>query len=149
MVDYQVNGDYRINILRISAQLREGVPQGCQIDDCRNAGKILHENSRRFEGDLMLHRCRRVPGCQIPHAVFGDCGTVNLPHHRLQKDLYGYGNRGKVDLESSCQVFQSKDGNLAQLGGDAVSYAERIFKGHIVHGHNITKKSAVDSISRK
>ena len=52
MVDDEIDGRQRIDLLRIAAELRHGVAHGGEIDDGRNAGEVLHQHARRAEGDL-------------------------------------------------------------------------------------------------
>ena len=47
MVDDQIDGHERIDLLRIAAQPRDAVAHGCEIDDGGHAGEILHEDTRR------------------------------------------------------------------------------------------------------
>ena len=54
MVDDQIDGHQRIDLLRIAAQRRHRVAHRGEIDHRRHAGEVLHQHARRAEGDLVL-----------------------------------------------------------------------------------------------
>ena len=51
VVNHQVNGHERVDLLWIIAQARHRGTHGSQVNHCRDAGKILHHDAGRQEGD--------------------------------------------------------------------------------------------------
>src|SRR5690606_13625821 len=54
VVDHEIDRHERIDLFRIGAELGGGVAHGGEIDDCGNAGEILHQHARGAEGDFDL-----------------------------------------------------------------------------------------------
>ena len=60
VVDHQVDRDDRVDALRVAAHARHGRAHGDQVDHRRHAGEVLHDDARRFEGELDLRAARRA-----------------------------------------------------------------------------------------
>jgi hypothetical protein len=56
MIDDEVDGDERIDLLRVATERRHRVAHRGEIDDARHAGEILHQHARRTILDLALGR---------------------------------------------------------------------------------------------
>ena len=54
VVDDEVDGDERIDLLRVAAELHHRVAHRGEVDDGGDAGEILHEHARRPVLDLAL-----------------------------------------------------------------------------------------------
>jgi hypothetical protein len=52
VVDDQLAGCERVDLLRVAAQARHRVAHRGQVDDAGHAGEVLHEHAGRGEGDL-------------------------------------------------------------------------------------------------
>ncbi len=61
MVDHQLGGLQRIDLLRIAAQLLHGVAHRCQIHHRGHAGEVLQQDARGHERDLLVRRRFGVP----------------------------------------------------------------------------------------
>ncbi len=64
MVDHELGGEERFDLLRVAAHLLHRVAHGGEVHHRRHAGEILHEDARRHEGDLVVGRLLRVPARQ-------------------------------------------------------------------------------------
>src|SRR6185312_12346658 len=60
VIDYQVNGNDRIDLLGPTAEPYDAVAHRGQINHCWNARQVLHENAGGTEGNLFF----RVPGSE-------------------------------------------------------------------------------------
>ena len=58
MVDHEVDGRQRVDLLGVLAQRLHRVAHGGQVDDGGNAGEVLHQHAGRAEGDFLLVRAR-------------------------------------------------------------------------------------------
>ena len=54
VVDDEIDGCERIDLLRVLAEALHGVAHGGQIDHGGNAGEVLHQHAGRAEGDFLL-----------------------------------------------------------------------------------------------
>ena len=89
VIDYQITGNQRVDPIRIASHADHGTAQGCQIDNCRNTGKVLKDNATREEGEFQRGWGRRFPVCKIRN-VFGiDDESVDVAKNRFQQDTDG------------------------------------------------------------
>ena len=61
MVDDEVDGDQRVDLLRVAAERVHRVAHRRQIDDAGHAGEVLHQHARRAVLDLALGRLGGQP----------------------------------------------------------------------------------------
>ncbi len=87
VVDDQVHRRQRIDLLRIAAGLGHGVAHGCKIDDCRDAGEVLHQYAGRAVLDLHRGAARIQPAHQGFQVVGADCLVVFPAQQVLQQHL--------------------------------------------------------------
>ena len=52
VVDHELDGDQRIDRLRVAALVAHGIAHRGEIDDRRDASEVLQQDTRRLEGDL-------------------------------------------------------------------------------------------------
>ena len=78
MVDDEIDGSERIDLLRILAELRHGIAHRGQIDDGGNAGEILHQHARRAEGDFGFGLAAIVEPAHDAHNVVAGDGAAIL-----------------------------------------------------------------------
>ncbi|MND89956.1 hypothetical protein D3C80_820310 [compost metagenome] len=89
VVDDQVDGDQRIDLLGVGAQLVHGVAHGGQVDHGGNAGEVLHQDAGRTEGDLVLDGALVLdPGGDGLQVVFRDRDAVFVAQQVLEKHLH-------------------------------------------------------------
>ncbi|CAI8335753.1 MAG: Uncharacterised protein [Hyphomonas sp. TMED17] len=80
MVDDEVDGDLRVNCLGICAQFLGGVAHGCQIDNRRDAGKVLHQDPGGTIGDFVSSLAAIVQPAFKSHDIFFcDSSAVFVP----------------------------------------------------------------------
>ena len=66
VVDHQVDGRQRVDLLRIAAQIGHRLAHGGQVDDRGYAGEVLQQGARGVEGDLVGRRAGLQPGGRRP-----------------------------------------------------------------------------------
>ena len=76
VVDDQLGGGQRIDLLRIAAQCGDGLAHGRQVHHARHAGEVLHDHPRRGELNLGVGFGGRVPVRDSADVVFGDVRAV-------------------------------------------------------------------------
>ena len=87
MVDDEIDGRERIDLLRIAAELRHRVAHGGEIDDGRHAGEILHQHARRAEGDFLSVLPRFQPFGDAANVVGGDAPAVLVAQQIFEQHL--------------------------------------------------------------
>ena len=87
MVDDHVGLDLRVDDLRISAKLLDGVTHGGEVDDARHAGEVLHDHAGRGELDLVARLCGRIPIQQSLDMIIRDVGAIDVAHQVLNENL--------------------------------------------------------------
>ena len=87
MVDDHVGLDLRVDDLRISAKLLDGVTHGGEVDDARHAGEVLHDHAGRGELDLVARLCGRIPIQQGLDMIIRDVGAIDVAHQILDQYL--------------------------------------------------------------
>ena len=85
MIDHQIDGNERIDLLRIAAQPLHRAPHGRQIDHRRHAGEILQDDPGGLEGDFGPNDPRMSPGREIDHVLFRHRIAVAVPQHGFQQ----------------------------------------------------------------
>ena len=129
VVDHQVGGRQRVDLLRIAAEVADGLAHGGEVDDARHAGEVLHDHPRRGELDLHARVGRRVPLRDRLDVVLGDVGAVLGAQQVLGEHLeavgkfLGTGHRVEaVDLVTLVPDLQRVAGSKR---------IDRIFAAHI------------------
>ncbi|MHC2523563.1 hypothetical protein ACVIEM_000648 [Rhizobium leguminosarum] len=56
VVDDEIDGNERVDLLGIAAERHHRVAHGGKIDDGGNAGEVLHQHARRAIGDFVFDR---------------------------------------------------------------------------------------------
>ena len=79
MIDDQINRHERIDLLRIASEVLHRVAHGGKVDDCRNAGEILHQYPGRPEGDFLFRRAL-VLDSSATHPRCRPCWCCGRPH---------------------------------------------------------------------
>ena len=87
MVDDQIDRRQRIDLFRVAAEVHHGLPHRRQIDDRRHPGQILHQHSRRAEGDLAVRALVGEPGAHRLDVVDRHGAAVLQAHEIFQEDL--------------------------------------------------------------
>jgi hypothetical protein len=87
MVDDQLGGDQRVDLLRVTAEGLHGLAHGGQVDHGGHAGQVLQDHPGRGELDLGVRLAARFPPRQRVHVVRGDVDAVLGAEQVLQQDL--------------------------------------------------------------
>ena len=102
MVDDEVDRNERIDLLRIAAKRGHRVSHSCQIDHCRNAGEVLHEDAGRAVGYLDSSLALvSEPACNCLDAFLRDRASIFIAEQVLQQNLHRIrqlGNAGETVL---------------------------------------------------
>ena len=67
VIDDQIDGDERVDPLRIAAEAIDGGAHGCQIHDGRDAGEVLHDDAGGQERNAGRVTPRRPGGEYVEH----------------------------------------------------------------------------------
>ncbi len=89
----------RVDPLRVSAELLDGLAHGGEVNDARDAGEVLHDHARRRELDFGVGLGAGVPAGECADVVGRDVGTVLGPQQVF-----------KQYLEAERKVFCTFDG---------------------------------------
>ncbi len=87
MVDDQFGGRQRIDLLRIAAELHDGLAHRRKVDDAGHAGEILHDDPRGRERDFVAGRRLRIPLEQRFDVAAGDIDAVFKAQQVLEQDF--------------------------------------------------------------
>ena len=94
VVDDKIDRHQRVDLLGIAAERLHRVAHRGEIDHCRHAGEILHQHTRRAEGNFMLE--------------------FTLPHPFRHRNDIGLLDRAVVLVAQ--QIFQQHLHRIGQLG---------------------------------
>ena len=86
VIDHQIDGDQRVDFLRIAAEPLHGAAHGGQIDDAGHAGEILQHDAGGFEGDFDFGGRGSVPSGEVAHVLLGDFVAVAVAQERFEQD---------------------------------------------------------------
>ena len=101
MVDDQVDGNQRIDLLGVSSQCIHGVPHGRKVHDGRYPCKVLKNDPSRLERHLQFGWLGGVPFGEILDILFGDLISIAVAQNRFQEHSDGewkLGNRGNTEI---------------------------------------------------
>jgi hypothetical protein len=87
MIDDQISGLERIDLLGIASHTMDGVSHSRQIYHRRHTGEILHEDARRRKRDLLIGIPGRVPARQGLNIPLLDRSPILEAQHVFQKDF--------------------------------------------------------------
>src|SRR6185437_14815675 len=76
VVDDQVGGRQRVDLVGISAEVADRLAHGGQVDDAGHPGEVLHDHPRGGELDLHARVGRRIPVGDGLDVVLDDVGAV-------------------------------------------------------------------------
>ena len=129
VVDHELDGNQRVDLLRVAAEVCHRVAHRCEVDDGRDAGEVLEQDARRRERDLAVRLVRCDPA---GHGL--DVRPVAGPEHILEQDPQRVGEARDVPL--FLERVEPVDLQLA------VADRERGARGELVGGHtsNLSKR---------
>ena len=122
MIDDQINRHERIDLLRIASEVLHRVAHGGKVDDCRNAGEILHQYPGRPEGDFLFRRALvPTPVRRILDVGLAGAAAVLIAQHVFDDDFQGERQPGDIRADRSSP--QHKVNNTNSLSTDRESLA--------------------------
>ena len=87
VIDDQLGGIQRIDLLRIAAELLHGLAHGGEVDHAGHAGEVLHDHARGREVDFVGGRRLRVPVEHRVDVVARDVDAVFEAQQVFEQDL--------------------------------------------------------------
>jgi hypothetical protein len=108
MVDDQIDGGERIDLLRVAAQGDHRLAHRRQIDHGGDAGEILHQHTRRAIGDLAVGALGLQPFGDGLDVGLGDRAPVFVAQQILQQHLQRVGQAGKIAQASLLRRLQAE-----------------------------------------
>ena len=91
VVDDQLGGVQRIDLLRIAAELLHGLAHGGEVHHAGHAGEVLHDHARGREIDLVGGRGLGVPAEHRFDVILRDVDAVFEAQQIFEQDLEGVG----------------------------------------------------------
>ena len=86
VVDHELDGDQRVDLLRVAAEVgHRGAHRG-QVDDGRHAREVLQQDAGRVVVDLLRRLCGGIPAGDRLDVARGDGDAVLAPQHVLEQD---------------------------------------------------------------
>jgi hypothetical protein len=97
VVDDEIDRNQRVDLFRIAAECLDAVAHGCEIDDCRNAGEVLHQHAGWTISDLSLGQTLVVePFGNRQDLVLGNGLSVFEAQQVFKQNLHREGQFGNV-----------------------------------------------------
>ena len=97
VVDDQLGGLQRVDLLRVAAEGAHGIPHGREIDDGRHAGKVLHQHASGHVGDLAGRLCLGIPACEEADVVGGDGDAVLVAEEIFKQNAQREGKSRELE----------------------------------------------------
>lgn len=95
VVDDEVDGNERVDLLRIAAERDHGITHRGEVDDGGNAGEVLHQHAGRTVGDFVFSRALVVePGGNVLDVLLGDGTAIFVAQQVLEQNLHRVGKLG-------------------------------------------------------
>ena len=128
VVDDQIDRHERVDLFRVATELDRRVAHGRKIDDCGNAGKILHEHARGPVGDLVRGFSFLQPLGAGNNVFLGNGAAIFEAQQVLKNDF-----QGKRQLGHTFQAvfLRFRDG---EIGVGLVTDLKRRFALETVKG---------------
>ena len=128
VVDDHLSRVERVDLIRGAAQVGHGLAHGCQVDNTRNAGEVLHENAGRGELNLGVRLSFRVPVSKRLNVIGGDVLAVLVTQQVFCKNLQRVGKLAQplnlVDVEVLVGLVAYFQGLLSAERIQAFSHRE-------------------------
>ena len=91
VVDHQVGRGQRVDLLRVAAQIADGLPHGGEVDDAGNAGEVLHDDACGRVLDFDARLGLGIPLGDRLDVVLGDVAAVFVAQQVLGEDFQAVG----------------------------------------------------------
>ena len=129
MVDHEVDGDERVDLLRTPAERLDAVPHGGEVDDTRHAGEVLEEDPGRRVGDLPVAGGPVRKTCQCLHIARLHAHSVFVTKQVLEEELDRIGQ--PVEIGDASERRQPVNAVLPLTDLESVLGAEAVSSGHV------------------
>ena len=96
VVDDELGGVYRVDLLRIATELLHCLAHGSEVHHAGHAGEVLHDDARGCEVDFIGRRGLRVPVEHRFDVVLRDVDAVFEAQQVFEQDLEGVGQSGDL-----------------------------------------------------
>ena len=104
VVDDELGGRERIDLLGVATEPGDGFAHGGQIDHAGHAGEVLHDHARGREGDL-VGGCRlRIPVEQGVDVLARDVDAILEAQQVLEQDLERVGKARDLLRRQGCEA---------------------------------------------
>jgi len=127
VIDDQINGYERVDLLRVPSQSGHGCPHGCQVNDGGDAGEVLHDHPRRQERNSRTVPLR-FPCSDCFNILPGYLAIIALAKGCLQHDPDGERKTLQVGQPRLLQGVKAKDHVLFCPDLQGASGSEKVFR---------------------
>jgi hypothetical protein len=112
VIDHQVAGHHRVDLVGIALHPCHRVAHGGEVDDARHAGEILEHHARRHEGDLRSRGPPAVPSGELPDVLLGHHPAAGEPERILEQDANGEGKAVQLGHALAGELGEAVDDSL-------------------------------------
>ncbi len=99
VIDHQIDGHERFDVLRIFAHLRGDAAHCSQVGQERNTGEVLQHYTRHDEWNFISALRGRAPIRELLYVFFSDFLAVTVTQYRFQHDADRYRQTRNVHAE--------------------------------------------------
>ena len=97
MVDDEIDGDERVDLLGVAAELEHAVAHGGEIDHGGDAGEVLHQHAGGAEADFLAGLAFVIdPFHGVDDVLLGDGAAIFGAEQVLDQHLHGEGQLGEA-----------------------------------------------------
>ena len=121
MIDHEIDRNQRLDHTRVLVETNHCGPHSREIDQQRNAGKILKQHARDHERNLLGALSIWLPISKTTHVLFRDFHAVEIAQHRLKHNANA--DRQPRNLSDA---FLLELGQRIKLSGLSRCWSERL-----------------------
>ena len=131
VVDDEVDGDERVDLLRVAAERHHGVAHRREIDHRRHAGEVLHQHARGAERDLDLGLAAVLePADHGLDVGLLDRAVVLVAEQVLEQHLHREGQAARIRQAVLLGLGDRVDGVGLGAGLDGLAGLEAVDRCH-------------------
>ena len=97
VVDDQIDGDERVDLRRVAAELVDRVPHRGEVDDGGDAGEVLHQDPGGWKGISLLGSALAFQVAIVSTSSAVTPAPSSSAQEVLEQDLQGVGKPGDVE----------------------------------------------------
>ena len=132
VIDHQMHGHLRVDLLRIAAQRLDAIAHRGQIDHGGHAGEVLHQHARGAILDLMIAALFLLPVDHRLRVFLGNGRAAILePQHVFQQHLQREGQAGYI--AKACCLLQREEAVFLTVHGHRIAGIQAVLAdlGHL------------------